>query len=89
MIPHILLKNIARNTNHEELQEFCAQAGQVVRSVVDVNAETGRGYGVGFVTYASVTEAAEAAIVLAGKELKGVVPQIVVPTQEEVAHFVV
>lgn len=88
MSTHLLFSHIPRNTSSSELRAFAGFEDAVVtESRVRVNSVTGRGYGVGFVTYTSVDDAARAVEFLQGKQLHGIVPRISVPTAEEAAAF--
>ncbi len=88
MSTHLLFSHIPKNTSSLDLRRFAEFDDAVVTSSqVRVNSVTGRGYGVGFVTYASVDDAARAAELLQGKQLQGTAPRVSVPTAAEAATF--
>ncbi len=90
MSTHLLFSRMPRNTNSADLRSFCTLDDVAVADVVvRVNKITGRGEGMGFVTFTSVDDAARAAELLAGKQLQGATPQIQVPSPQEIALFAV
>lgn len=90
MNTHLLFANIPRTTSSQELVAFCSFDDIVpVSAVVRVDPVTDRSLGVGFVTFASVDDAARAAEALAGKVLGGSVPRVSIPSAAEIASFAV
>ena len=71
MATKLFVGSLSYNTTDATLEEFFAQAGQVVSAKVIIDRDTNRSKGFGFVEMASDEEAKAAIAQLDGKELDG------------------
>ncbi len=71
MATKLFVASLAYAVTDDQLEEFFAQAGQVVSAKVIMDRETGRSKGFGFVEMSSDDEAQAAIKSLDGKELLG------------------
>jgi RNA recognition motif-containing protein len=71
MAQKLFVGGIAFNTTEEGLQEFFAQAGEVMSAAIVTDRDTGHSRGFGFVEMTSVEDAHRAVADLNGRELDG------------------